>query len=179
MFYFENMPTGNITQLIDHAAQNPAAGNPTEEEIILQTLTDSDIQSAAKSETESVGMVQNVNAGQTGTVAPEAASRETAADRTVSETTTADKTAPASNVLDSVTIEPGSRLTLIALKYYGSKLYWVYIYEFNKAEIKDPNNIPVGTRIAVPVPGLYGIDRNNQASLKKAAELQTQILNGN
>lgn len=81
-------------------------------------------------------------------------------------------------VIAKVKIEPGSRLTLISLEYYGSKLFWVYLYEYNKSTIKDPNNIPVGTEILVPAPALYGIDKHSRASIEKAAARQTEILSG-
>lgn len=82
-------------------------------------------------------------------------------------------------VLAKVKIETGSRLTLISLEYYGSKIFWVYLYDYNKAAIKDPNNIPVGTEILVPDPSLYGIDKHSRASIDKAAARQTEILAGN
>lgn len=84
----------------------------------------------------------------------------------------------APNILATVKIEPGSRLTLISLEYYGSKVFWVYLYAYNKARIKDPNNIPVGTRIEVPAPETYGIDVHDKASVRKASALQTEILAG-
>lgn len=82
-------------------------------------------------------------------------------------------------VIAKVKIETGSRLTLISLEYYGSKIFWVYLYEYNKAVIKDPNNIPVGTEILVPAPAVYGIDKHSRASVEKAAARQTEILSGN
>lgn len=78
----------------------------------------------------------------------------------------------------TVKIEPGSRLTLIALEHYGHKLFWVYIYEYNKDIITDPNNIPVGTVLKVPAKNLYDIDARNRKSLEKAAIRQTEILTG-
>ena len=81
-------------------------------------------------------------------------------------------------VIARVKIEPGSRLTLISLKYYGSKLFWVYLYEYNKAIIKDPNNVPIGTVIEVPAPETYGIDCRDRSSVEKAAARQTEILSG-
>lgn len=81
-------------------------------------------------------------------------------------------------ILAKVKIETGNRLTLISLEYYGSKIFWVYLYDYNKAAIKDPNNIPVGTEILVPAPGLYGIDKHSRASIDKAAARQTEILSG-
>lgn len=85
---------------------------------------------------------------------------------------------PKSNVLDSVKISSGDRLTMIALKYYGHKLFWVYLYQHNKARIKDPNNVPIGTIVEIPAPELYGIDSNSRESRDKAAALQTEILTG-
>ncbi len=81
-------------------------------------------------------------------------------------------------VIAEVKIERGSRLTMIASKYYGHKLYWVYIYEYNKAIIADPNNIPIGTIIKIPAPEIYNINRKDRATLEKAAIRQTEILNG-
>ena len=80
--------------------------------------------------------------------------------------------------LGKVTIRHGDRLTLIAMKYYGNKLFWVYIYQHNKAIIDDPNNIPIGTEIEIPPPELYGIDSKSRISREKAAALQTEILTG-
>lgn len=86
--------------------------------------------------------------------------------------------APTPEVVAKVKIEPGSRLTLISLEYYGSKIFWVYLYEYNKATIKDPNNVPVGTEIMVPAPALYGIDKHSRESVEKAAARQAEILSG-
>ncbi|WP_367881321.1 LysM peptidoglycan-binding domain-containing protein, partial [uncultured Parabacteroides sp.] len=101
----------------------------------------------------------------------------TAARADTPDTSTKPKTA-SPKVIARVKIEPGSRLTLISLKYYGSKLFWVYLYEYNKAIIKDPNNVPIGTVIEVPAPEMYGIDRRDRSSVEKAAARQTEILSG-
>ena len=102
--------------------------------------------------------------------------------RTVGETTVenpeVEPEATSPKVIARVKIEPGSRLTLISLKYYGSKLFWVYLYEYNRAVITDPNNVPIGTVIEVPAPEMYGIDRRDRSSIEKAAARQTEILSG-
>ncbi|WP_455632825.1 HU family DNA-binding protein [Parabacteroides sp.] len=85
---------------------------------------------------------------------------------------------PAPKPLGQVKIKHGDRLTVIALEYYGSKLFWVYIYQHNKAVIKDPNNVPIGTVIEIPAPESYGIDAKSRESREKAAALQTEILAG-
>lgn len=125
-----------------------------------ETITEEDTPQIAESEaqTESIEEIKD-------TVAAEAPVEKTEA-------------APKPEVLAKVKIEPGSRLTLISLEYYGSKIFWVYLYEYNKAVINDPNNVPVGTEIRVPDPSVYGIDRYSRASVDKAAALQTEILAG-
>lgn len=90
---------------------------------------------------------------------------------------TAEQTPPAQHeVIGRTTIQSGDRLTLIAREYYGHKLFWVYLYEYNKAKITNPNNIPIGTEIEIPAASLYDIDAKSRASLEKAAIKQTEIL---
>ena len=77
-------------------------------------------------------------------------------------------------ITDTVT----SKIVLSTLsdKYYDSPWFWVYIYEENKAIINDPNNVPPGTAVVIPPAEKYGIDANDQASLKKAQRRSWEIL---
>lgn len=87
-------------------------------------------------------------------------------------------TTPAVNAntpLANVTIEPGSTLRNIALKYYGHKSFCVYIYEENKGKIKNINNIPLGTKIVIPAPAKYGIDAKDKSSVDKAKEKESKL----
>jgi len=77
--------------------------------------------------------------------------------------------------LANVTIEPGSTLRNIALKYYGHKSFCVYIYEENKDKIKNINSIPLGTKIVIPAPAKYGIDAQDRASVEKAKEKESKL----
>ena len=83
---------------------------------------------------------------------------------------------PKSDILALVTIKAGDRLASFAKQYYGHKFFWVYIYQYNQDIISDPNNIPIGTELRIPDPGLYGIDVTDRSSIDKAAALQSQIL---
>ena len=83
---------------------------------------------------------------------------------------------PKEEPVNKVVIKRGDRLTNIALKHYGHKLFWVYIYQRNEALIADPNNVPIGTELILPPPQQYGINANSRASLEAAAALQTEIL---
>lgn len=78
--------------------------------------------------------------------------------------------------MDTVVIQTGDRLTLISLKYYGHKIFWVYLYLANKESIPNPNSVAIGTQIHIPVLETYNIDANDEQSIRKAAALQTEIL---
>ncbi|MDR0995778.1 MAG: HU family DNA-binding protein [Tannerella sp.] len=77
----------------------------------------------------------------------------------------------------TVTVRQGDRLNLLALQYYGNKVFWVYIYQANKAKIDDPDVIPVGITLNIPAAAKYGIDARSAVSLRKAYALQEKILN--
>lgn len=71
------------------------------------------------------------------------------------------KTAPAPFEPDSVgytivgtettyTIKEGETLTKVALRFYGTKALWPYIVKHNPSVIKNPDNVPFGTKIKIP-----------------------------
>ena len=78
-------------------------------------------------------------------------------------------------LIAKVTMDPTMTLTAIAQKYYGSKIFWVYLYIANRSRIKNPNIVPSGTIIEVPAPEAYGIDVHDAASVKRANELASEI----
>ena len=51
----------------------------------------------------------------------------------------------------------------------------MYIYEENKDVIKNPNQVPIGTRLTIPSASKYDIDANNRASVEKAKALAAKI----
>lgn len=81
---------------------------------------------------------------------------------------------PAAPVKD--TIRQGYVMPNMAKKFYGNKDFWVYIYEENKANIANPNNLPPGKVLVIPPAEKYGIDANNPESLKKARAKAAEIL---
>lgn len=78
--------------------------------------------------------------------------------------------------IGTASIERGTTLARLALTNYGHRAFWVYIYEENKSQIKDPNNVPLGTVVTLPAPAKYGIDASDSAALRQAIDLQWQIL---
>ncbi|HJV77764.1 MAG TPA: HU family DNA-binding protein [Paludibacter sp.] len=69
------------------------------------------------------------------------------------------------------TVEQGNRLTIMSKKYYGSKDFWVYIYEANKEKIPNPDIISEGTLIRIPKLDPRLIDIKNPRCIEKAKEL--------
>ena len=52
--------------------------------------------------------------------------------------------------IKTVKLAEGSRLALLADRYYGERELWVYIFEANRDRIKHPNDVPIGTEIRIP-----------------------------
>lgn len=90
----------------------------------------------------------------------------------------AEKEKTTKNTLTTEKMVIGSRLTKIALKHYGNRIFWVYIYQANKDKIKDPNNVPTGITLDIPDKSVYQIDSENPESVKRAGKLAETILNG-
>lgn len=74
------------------------------------------------------------------------------------------------------TIEPGKFLTTIAKKHYGNKIFWVYIYRENEDRIWNPRYLPKGFKVVVPPPSKYAIDSEDEESIRRAQDLEKQIL---
>lgn len=84
--------------------------------------------------------------------------------------------AQATNVTITDTIRRGYLIPDMAKKFFGSKDYWVYIYEENKSKIGNPNNTQPGQVLVIPAAEKYGISPDNAESLKKARAKATEIL---
>lgn len=80
------------------------------------------------------------------------------------------------NVTVTDTIRRGYLIPDMAKKFFGSKDYWVYIYEENKSKIGNPNNTQPGQVLVIPAAEKYGIVPDNAASLQKARAKATEIL---
>lgn len=77
--------------------------------------------------------------------------------------------------IERVRLCPGDRLSRLALKKYGNKAFWVYIYEENRAQLKDPDNIPVGAVITLPAASKYQINAGDTNSINRALVLQRSL----
>jgi len=50
-----------------------------------------------------------------------------------------------------VVVRPGDTLGTLAEKYLGNALKWKMIYDANRDRLNDPDIIPVGMRLRIPV----------------------------
>ncbi len=48
------------------------------------------------------------------------------------------------------TVKEGETLTRISLRFYGTKALWPYIVKHNADVLKNPNNVPSGTKLKIP-----------------------------
>lgn len=71
---------------------------------------------------------------------------------------------------------PGSQLTRFARQYYNHPNFWVYIYEANKEQIADPDNVPVNIDVKIPKMDPRLIDPKNKVSMEYALKLQREYL---
>jgi nucleoid DNA-binding protein len=78
------------------------------------------------------------------------------------------------NIDKQYQISSGERLNTIALREYGHKAFWVYIYDENRNKIDNPDLIEPGIVINIPPAKKYGIDKNNRESVEKALKLEQQ-----
>jgi len=79
-------------------------------------------------------------------------------------------------VIGEEKIIAGVTLTKLAKKYYGNKIFWVYLFDFNKVIIENPNSIAIGTIIKIPKKEIYHIDATDSQAIEKAKKRQRSIL---
>ena len=77
---------------------------------------------------------------------------------------------------ERVVIQSGDRLTLLALKYYGHRQYWEYIYEENSDVLYNPNSVGVGMELNIPELNSAIIDKTNRETIEYAKQLQDKYI---
>ena len=50
-----------------------------------------------------------------------------------------------------IVVRPGDTLGTLAAKYLGNALKWKVIYEANRDRLSDPDIVPIGTRLRIPM----------------------------
>ncbi len=73
------------------------------------------------------------------------------------------------------TVRPGYDITHMAKKYYGSKLFWVYIYDANPDLPSNPNHIQPGMDVIIPSISSLGVDLNSPETMASARKRASEI----
>lgn len=74
----------------------------------------------------------------------------------------------------TITVGANDRLVLYALHYYGSKMFWVYIYEANRDVLANPNQLERGLSLRIPKLPKQLIDQSDTACINYAKQLAKQ-----
>jgi hypothetical protein len=77
---------------------------------------------------------------------------------------------------ERIKLEKGKTLRMLAEDYFGHREFWVYIYLENKEHISNPNSIPHGTELLLPLPSAHDMNPTDPASIAKAKLLSDEIL---
>ena len=73
-------------------------------------------------------------------------------------------------------VRQGSRLAQIARRHYGNPEYWVFIFEANRDQIVDPNDLPVGIEIEIPNLSERLNGMNETQAMQEAEKLKNEIV---
>lgn len=76
------------------------------------------------------------------------------------------------NLIKVEAMHEGSRLTWMAKRFYGAKVYWPYLYDANRDVITNPNNIDTGTPLRVPKLTKAQLDTTSAAFLQLKQEAE-------
>ena len=52
---------------------------------------------------------------------------------------------------EKYTLQKGETIIRASVKYFGSKKYWPYIVKHNMDVLEDPDNIPAGAQVKIPM----------------------------
>ncbi|SCQ23098.1 DNA-binding protein HU [Tannerella forsythia] len=181
-FYYDRLSYNEFNSTTQHTQ--------TTDDSFLLPGDSTAVQESEKSENVDTSGVTASGTNESTATSPVASTSSTRKEQTASTASTSSKkttpqqTKPATdtstssdhNVMARVKVASGERLTLLAQKYYGNKVFWVYIYDFNKAKIPDPDRVPAGMEILIPAKEVYAINAQSSASIAQAKELQSKIM---
>lgn len=174
--YNEFNSTTQHTQTTDDSFLLPGDSAAVQESEKSENVDTSGVTASGTNEstaTSPVASTSSTRKEQTASTAS-TSSKKTTPQQTKSATDTS--TSSDHNVMARVKVASGERLTLLAQKYYGNKVFWVYIYDFNKAKIPDPDRVPAGMEILIPAKEVYAINAQSSVSIAQAKELQSKIM---
>lgn len=106
---------------------------------------------------------------------PDKAPRQISAARTPHRTVRPRRKKKVTAIPPSIITRPGMTLRSLARRYYGSEVFWIYIYDRNtrvmsSLETSSFDALPSGIRLELPRPADYGINATEPISLQRACK---------
>lgn len=83
---------------------------------------------------------------------------------------------PVDNALAVIKVKEGDRLMTLSKQYYGHRMFWVYIYDANKSQLRNPDELRVGMTLVIPRMDKKLIDVENEESVQAAMELEAKFM---
>lgn len=83
---------------------------------------------------------------------------------------------PVDNALAVIRVKEGDRLMTLSKQYYGHRMFWVYIYDANKSQLRNPDELRVGMTLVIPRMDKKLIDVENEESVQAAMELEAKFM---
>lgn len=74
-------------------------------------------------------------------------------------------------------VQEGEWLASIALKLYGNRCFWGYIFDVNRDMLRSYRNVQAGTQLYLPDKKYFGIDSTDNQSIQRAAIHSAELLN--
>lgn len=87
-----------------------------------------------------------------------------------------DEPIPVDNALAVIKVKEGDRLMTLSKQYYGHRMFWVYIYDANKSQLRNPDELRVGMTLVIPRMDKKLIDVENEESVQAAMELEAKFM---
>ena len=69
----------------------------------------------------------------------------------------------------------GQTLESIAKTYFGSEIFWVYIFDVNRDKLNSPKESIQGMKLYLPNPEFYGINSGSESSISAAMKRADEI----
>ena len=77
--------------------------------------------------------------------------------------------------MNYVPVREGTRLAWYSTKYYGSYIFWSYIYLANKDIMSDPHDLETGITIRIPKLPKEMVDVNNPKAIEQVTYIQARL----
>lgn len=151
---FEDAPSANITTATEEQIQQPIKKVVTEPLSVREEsvpIVETQSTTPSESQTSSTVATQTQSASTTNTESKPAVPVSSSKPTSNATTFKVGNTEYVVNgVIEEHVLQKGETLFALSRKYYNANSKYIFIVEYNRDVIKDPDNVPVGTKLKIP-----------------------------